>query len=145
MKLTDLLSHFRQGKSSARSHLKNLIEVAAADGGFAPAELNLLNDIAARNGITEKQLAEIRRNPTAVVFEMPSEPDEKFSQLFDLVTMMLVDKSVHADERRLCTLFAIKLGYRRESVTDLITAMQANINSGRDVAETMRRCSSLIS
>jgi uncharacterized tellurite resistance protein B-like protein len=144
MKFTDILTGFRQGKSTARSHMKNLIEMAAADGNFAPVELTLLTDIAKRNGITEKQIADIRKNPAAVKFEVPSEPTEKFSQLFDLAMMMHVDKTVHAEERRLCVLFAIKFGYKREVVTDLVTTIQANISSGRDVGETMKRCGVLI-
>src|ERR1051325_8617849 len=120
MTFSDILSGFRQGKATARSHMKNLIEMAAADGNFAPAELDLLNDIAKRNGMTEKQLAEIRKNPTSIALQVPAEPKEKFSQLYDLALMMSVDKSVHLEERRLCTLFAIKFGYRREHVTDLI-------------------------
>ncbi len=144
MKFSDILSGFRQGKSTARSHMKNLIEMAAADGTFAPQEMDLLHDIAKRNGITEKQIADIRKNPGAVAFELPAEPKEKFSQLFDLALMMSVDKSVHAEERRLCTLFAIKFGYKRENVTDLITTIQANINSGRGMEETMKRCAPLI-
>jgi hypothetical protein len=63
MKFSDILTGFRQGKGTARSHMKNLIEMAAADGTFAPAEIDLLNDIAKRNGMTEKQLSDIRRNP----------------------------------------------------------------------------------
>lgn len=144
MKLPDVLSLFRQGKGTARSHMKNLIEMAAADGTFAPVEMDLLHDIAKRNGITEKQIEEIRKNPAAVAFEIPAEPKEKFSQLFDLALMMSVDKSVHQEERRLCTLFAIRFGYKREHVTDLITTIQANINSGRDKDETMKRCAMLI-
>jgi uncharacterized tellurite resistance protein B-like protein len=144
MKFSDILTGFRQGKGTARSHMKNLIEMAAADGTFAPAEMDLLNDIAKRNGINEKQIADIRKNPGTVAFELPTEPKEKFSQLFDLALMMSVDKSVHVEERRLCTLFAIKFGYKRENVTELVTTIQANINSGRDMSETMKRCEVLI-
>jgi uncharacterized tellurite resistance protein B-like protein len=144
MKFSDILSGFRQGNTTARSHMKNLIEMAAADGTFAPSEMDLLHDIAKRNGISEKQIADIRKNPGTVKFELPADSKEKFSQLFDLALMMSVDKSVHIEERRLCTLFAIKFGYKRENVTDLITTIQANINSGRGMDETMKRCGVLI-
>ena len=73
MKLPDLLSRFRQGKGTARSHMKNLIEMAAADGNFAPLEMALLNDVARRNGISEKEIADIRKNPSSVVFEVPTD------------------------------------------------------------------------
>jgi uncharacterized tellurite resistance protein B-like protein len=137
--LSDILNLFKQGKGSARSHMKNLIEMAAVDGNFDPIESDLLKSIAKRNGISESQLAEIRKNPAGVKFEMPETKEEKFSQLYDLVHMMSIDKNIHDEEIKLCDLFAIKFGYPRNKVKELIESIQQNISNGQTTDEAFKR------
>jgi uncharacterized tellurite resistance protein B-like protein len=139
MKMSDLLGLFNQGSATAKSHMKNLIEMAAADGQFIDPEYELLKSIAKRNGISTGRLKEIRDNPDGIKFEVPTDPTEKFHQLFDLVSMMSVDKSIHAEEVSLCNLFAIKFGYKRELAGELVNAIRANIQNGQSVDETRKR------
>lgn len=145
MNLKDLLGAFSQGKSTAKSHMKNLIEMAAVDGNFDDIEYDLLKSIAKRNGISEGQLKEIRKNPNHVKFEVPTDAKEKFHQLYDLVHMMSIDKNVHSDEMKLSHIFAVKFGYNRDKVKELVDTIQSNILHGQGHAETMKRVSLLIS
>jgi len=144
MNLKDLLGAFSQGKSTAKSHMKNLIEMAAVDGNFDDVEFDLLKSIAKRNGISEGQFKEIRKNPNKVVFEMPTDPTEKFHQLYDLVYMMSIDKNVHSEELKLSHIFAIKFGYKRDQITELVETIQSNIEHGQGHEETMKRAVRLI-
>ena len=144
MNFTDILSLFRQGKGTAKSHMKNLIEMAAVDGNFDTVEFDLLKTIASRNGISESQLKEIRKNPVGIKFEVPADRKEKFYQLYDLVHMMIADNAVHDDEQSLCTLFAVKFGYSRPNIASIITAIRANIKNGQGHAEAMKRVDMLL-
>jgi uncharacterized tellurite resistance protein B-like protein len=144
MKFTDILSLFQQGKGTARSHMKNLIEMAAVDGNFDEAEYELLKTIAKRNGISESQLKDIRKNPSGVTFEIPTDKREKFHQMYDLVHMMTVDKAIHDEELKLCNLFAIKFGYKRERVKELVDIIKANILNGQGHDEAMKRSEMMI-
>lgn len=139
MKFTDILSLFKQGKGTARSHMKNLIEMAAVDGNFDTVEYDLLKDIAKRNNITESQLKAIHDKPTDIVFELPKDKREKFDQFYDLVHMMSIDKSIHNDEMKLCNIFAVKFGYSREKAVELIKSIQSNINNKQTHTETFKR------
>ncbi len=139
MKFSEILSLFKQGKGTARSHMKNLIEMAAVDGNFEHVEFELLKTIAKRNGITEGQLKEIKQNPSDIVFEVPADKREKFHQLYDLVHMMSVDNAIHDEESKLCHLFAIKFGYNRDRVKELIEAIRSNIFNKQNHDETMKR------
>ena len=139
MNFTEILNLFNQGKGSAKSHMKNLIEMAAVDGNFQDIEFDLLKTIAKRNSISESQLKEIRQNPGGVKFEIPTDQKIKFHQLYDLVHMMSVDKSIHDEELNLCNLFAIKFGYKREKVRELIDTIRNNIQNGQSHDETMKR------
>ena len=135
---------FNQGKGTARSHMKNLIEMAAVDGNFEDIEYELLRTIAKRNGIPESQLKEIRKNPEGIKFEIPTDKKEKFHQLYDLVHMMSVDNAIHDEEAKLSVLFAIKFGYPRMNVKELVDTIRLNIQHGQSHDETMKRVTLLI-
>lgn len=139
MNFADILNLFKQGKGTARSHMKNLIEMAAIDGIFDLAEHDLLLKIAKRNNISESQLKEIHGSPEKVQFQLPENRRERFHQFYDLVHMMSVDKSVHKEEMKLCNLFATKFGYPKEKSTELIESIQANITNNQSHEETYKR------
>jgi uncharacterized tellurite resistance protein B-like protein len=139
MNFPEILNLFKQGKGTARSHMKNLIEMAAVDGNFEDIEFSLLKTIAKRNSISESQLNEIRQSPDGIQFEIPTDKKVKFHQLYDLVHMMTVDNSVHDEELKLCNLFAIKFGYNRDKVRELIETISANIKHGQSHDETLKR------
>jgi uncharacterized tellurite resistance protein B-like protein len=139
MNFSEILNLFHQGKGSAKSHMKNLIEMAAVDGNFEEIEYDLLKTIAKRNSISESQLKQIKQNPGGVKFEIPADKKLKFHQLYDLVHMMSVDSSIHDEELKLCNLFANKFGYQREKVRELVETIRSNIQNGQTHDETMKR------
>jgi uncharacterized tellurite resistance protein B-like protein len=139
MNFTDILSRFKQGKITARSHMKNLIEMAAVDGNFDTIEYDLLKKIAKRNNISESQLKTIHDNHVTIEFELPADKQEKFDQFYDLVHMMSIDKTVHVEEMKLCNLFAVKFGYSRDRAGELIKSIQSNIENNQSHVETFKR------
>jgi uncharacterized tellurite resistance protein B-like protein len=144
MSIQEILSLFQKGKATAKSHMKNLIEMAAIDGNFDQIEYDLLKKIAKSNNISESQLKDIRNNPQGIKFELPSDKREKFHQFYDLVHMMSVDNSIHPEEMKLCGLYAIKFGYRREQTEELIDTIQSNIKFGQGHDETYKRIERLV-
>lgn len=138
MSLNDLIKLFKQNKATAKSHMRNLIEIAVADGGFGAEEQRLLTYAAQRNNISKLELEQIQSNASAVRFEVPGGEEEKFFQLYDLVHMMSVDKNIHSEELRLCEIFAIKFGYRKEVVKEMIEMIRQNIEKWIGPKETMR-------
>jgi uncharacterized tellurite resistance protein B-like protein len=137
MNVADIIGQFKSGKASARSHMRNLIEIAAADGNLGFEEQRLLEHAALRNNITLEQLQEIKDNPSGPRFVVPSTNRDKFYQLYDLVHMMSVDKNVHSEEMRLCEIFALKFGYRKEVVREMIDMIRQNIEQWAGAKETM--------
>lgn len=124
--------------------MKNLIEMAAADGNFQDMEYDLLKTIAKRNGISESQLKDIRQNHAGIQFELPTDPKEKFHQLYDLVHMMSIDNDVHPEEQKLCSLFAVKFGYPRTNINEILSTIRANIKNGQGHDETMKRVAMML-
>jgi uncharacterized tellurite resistance protein B-like protein len=139
MTFREILELFRQGKATAKSHIKNLIEIATADGRYADEENDLLIRIAARNGISKSRLEEIRAKANSIDFEVPKDEREKFRQMYELVHMMIVDRNIHPEEARLCELFAARFGYRKDGIKGMIETIRNNIDNGNDVQETHER------
>jgi uncharacterized tellurite resistance protein B-like protein len=138
MNFKDIINLFKQGKATAKSHMRNLIEIAAADGGFGIEEQRLLDYAAQRNDISQAELKKIQADAAKVPFEVPASEEEKFFQLYDLVHMMSVDKNIHSEELRLCEIFAIKFGYRKEVVREMIEIIRLNIETWTGPKETMQ-------
>lgn len=145
MGIQEILNLFHSGKGTAKSHMKNLIEMAAVDGNFDQIEFELLKKIARKNGISESQLNDIRKNPQGIKFELPSNKAERFHQFYDLVHMMSVDNAIHPEEMKLCDLFAVKFGYPKSKSQELINTIRQNIQNGQTSDETMKRASMLMS
>ena len=141
MKLLDILTLFKQGKASAHSHMKNLIEIAVADGHFHDDEYVLLKTIAKKYGVSEKKLMQIKEKPDGIEFEVPKDENEKFSQLFDLVHMMTADKLIDREEVKLCNVYAHRFGYNEDNIPELIDVMIQNIQNGNNVEDTAQRLS----
>ena len=137
MKITEIIDLFKIGKASAKSHMRNLIEITAADGSLGEEEQRLLEYAALRNNISRTELKVIQENPSKVRFEVPGNKQVRFHQLYDLVHMMSVDKNIHPEELRLCEIFAIKFGYRKEVVREMIELIRKNIENWVGPKETM--------
>jgi uncharacterized tellurite resistance protein B-like protein len=138
MNFKDIMNHFKKGDTTAKSHMRNLIEIAAADGGFGVEEQRLLEYAAQRNNISKTQLKGIQAHASKVHFEVPKTEEDRFFQLYDLVHMMSVDKNIHSEELRLCEVFAVKFGYRKEVVGEMVETIRQNIEKWIGPKETMQ-------
>ncbi len=67
MKISKFLQLFKQGKVGAKSHMKNLIEVAMVDGEYDKTEEKLLNGLAKKHRISKKQLQEFMMRLTTLI------------------------------------------------------------------------------
>jgi hypothetical protein len=138
MNFEEIISLFKLGKATAKSHMRNLIEIAASDGSLAIEERRFLEYAAQRNNISALELKGIQEDISKVHFKVPGNEEDKFCQLYDLVHMMSVDRNIHDEELRLCEIFAIKFGYRKEIVREMINLIRQNIEKWVGAKETMQ-------
>jgi uncharacterized tellurite resistance protein B-like protein len=103
-----------------RSHVKNLVEIAIADGQLDPEEWNLLITIATTLGIPTKQIKEIKDHPEKVKFIPPKSHEERIQQIKDLVAIMTVDGRINEKELELSRKIALRLDILPKLVNDLI-------------------------
>lgn len=103
-----------------KSYIKNLLEVAIADGKLDDAELELVISIAANFDISMDEVMEIKDNPQSIEFSPPSSYSAKVKLLEDLVKIMIADKEIDENEVNFCKELAIKLNIAPVIVDDLI-------------------------
>jgi uncharacterized tellurite resistance protein B-like protein len=95
-----------------KSHIKNLLSVAASDGEISKPEINFLFAVASRLYMPVEELREVFDNPSSVSYYPPDSDREKLDQIHDLVCMMMIDGSIDEEEVMTCKIFARNLGFR---------------------------------
>jgi hypothetical protein len=141
---SDLFSIIKKGNGVPKRPIRNLVEMAAAEGNFMDKELDLLKSNAKEHGISESHLSDIRKHPSNVKFEIPKNSNEKFRQLHDLVNIMSIANEVHYKVAELCALVAVVFKYLRQHLRELIDMIRVNIRNGQSVQEIRKRVSMII-
>lgn len=117
----DLLKIFKLDKDGVRrSHVKNLLSVALADGQLDPDEWDLLVTISKVMGISEEEIHNIKEKPEQVPFIPPKKYEDKVQQIHDLVAVMTVDSYISPRELALCKKISLKLDILPNIVDDII-------------------------
>ena len=124
----DIFSNiFKADKEGVRrSHVKNLISVALADGHLATEEWNMLVFLAKKFKISEHQIKEIKDNTDTVAFVVPKTHEERVLQIEDLIMVMTVDHDINPTEVELIKKIAIKLDVLPQLVDDLVSKIKGN-------------------
>ncbi|MDX9697777.1 MAG: hypothetical protein RBT49_18435 [Bacteroidales bacterium] len=117
-------------KRKRKSHFKNLLAVALADGKMENVEFDFILHLAEKCYMLEKEVKRVIEHPEAITFVQPQTKREKFDQLYDLVTVMLIDGEISDKEMTLCKTFAMRMGYRTQVIDDLIALVVQNVIKG---------------
>lgn len=115
-----------------KSHLKNLISLAKADGKISSAEMDLIEKAAAKFGFKETEIQSLIEDSNKTNFTIPSNDSQRFDQLFELVQMMTVDGEISDEEMDFCILMAEKLGFRKAIVGILVRKISLGLTTGID-------------
>ena len=106
--------------------------MARADGKVDDLENELLLTLAERYEVSPALINRMSDNEYEVVLDVPQNEREKFSQFFDLVQMMMADNFMHEDEINLCYFFAVRYGYKKDRIENLVQEAVAAIREGGD-------------
>ena len=121
MGLKELFAGF-DGKKR-KSYFKNLIRVAAADGRIDENEFKYIVGLAQKNNISQSEITTVMKNPGKIKFTPPESMRERFDQMYDLVSVILVDGEVYPNEVRICKILAQELGFEEGIVDELLSNM----------------------
>ena len=117
----DILKIFKTDyEGIRRSHVKNLISVAMADGHLDGDEWELLVIIAKRLDMSEEEIVRVKNNRDNINFVPPKSYDEKVQQIKDLVAVMTIDHQINQKELELCKKISLKLDLLPQIVDQII-------------------------
>jgi uncharacterized tellurite resistance protein B-like protein len=125
----------RKGKS----YIKQLIQVAMADGRLDNAEMMNLMQTAKKFDFSEEEILEIKNNLDSIKVAHPSGTKETFQLIFDLVWMMMVDGTAYEREVQICENLAMQMGFAPETIADLAGFIKKNIANGVSAEETYQK------
>lgn len=125
MEPMDLLRIFITDKEGIRrSHVKNLVTIAMADGHLDQEEWDLLLRIARHLGMDDEEIKNIKNGFEKVDFVPPKKYDDRVQQVRDLVAIMMIDREINEKELELCKKVAVKLNILPQLVDEIISGNQ---------------------
>lgn len=107
-------------KKKRKSHFKNLLAVAMVDGNLDNVEFEYIMQLADKCYMSRDEIQRVIDFPQAISFHPPKTDRERFDQMYDLVTVMLVDGNIDDREMQLCKVFAMRLGFKPILVDKLV-------------------------
>ncbi|MEP2688861.1 hypothetical protein [Maribacter dokdonensis] len=117
-------------KKKRKSHFKNLLAVAMADGNLDNIEFDYIMQLADKCYMSRDEVKRVIDFPEAITFHPPKTNRERFDQMYDLVTVMLIDGRIDDREMQLCKVFAMKLGFKPAIVDKLVLDLIDNAVEG---------------
>lgn len=119
-----------------RSHFRNLVMIAKADGPMGIEEKNLLNKIGAHIGLSPEQIERIIKNPKQFSSNTPYNREERFEQMVNLVQMAQIDGNISEKEMHVLERVAVGIGFKSLDDVD-VESILALISRGEGTAGIM--------
>jgi hypothetical protein len=124
-----------------KSHFRNLVFMALADGKLEQGEKTMLSLLGFKWGLQREEVAEIMMIPDSIPVNFPDDPGARVNQLYDLVELMIIDGVMGSKEKELCVSFAKGLNFAEEAVkivADEIIAANRRNESEQVILERLR-------
>lgn len=114
-----------------RSHFRNLVMIAKADGVISPEERKMLDRIGAHIGLSQDQIQGILKNPKQFSSNTPYNHEERFEQIVNLIQMAQVSGQIQDPEMKVLERIAVGIGYKSLDDVD-VESILAMIIRGED-------------
>jgi len=140
-----ILDNFSSGHQERnKSHFRNLVKIAAADGSIDPPEMEFLTRIAKELGHNQEDIDAVLGNLKDIPFTPPSSKEDRIFQMYNLIRMVLADDIVEPNEVTWSRRFAIGLGFPAGKVDLLIDELIKMVQAGKSKEECFEAVEDLI-
>lgn len=135
---------FNSKKKKGKEHLRNLMNMAMADGVLDDTEYDFLKNIASKYEIPVNEVDKLKIEIAKQSGYNVEKSLNRFDQIYDLVKMMMADNHIDKREMQMCKVFAKKIGFAVQHVDEIVDSVIQNITIGNSAEETRKRLSYLI-
>ncbi len=118
-----------------KSHFRNLVMVAKADGVIETGETMLLRKIAREIGLSDANFNTILENPERFEVYPPESKQERDEQLYQMIQMVVADADVEISEVKLVAKLAVALGYPVDKSEEVAAQATTTIVAGGKLEE----------
>lgn len=118
-----------------RSHFRNMVLIAKADGIISPKEVALLHKVGQKISLSEEQVEMIIKDNKKMAIVPPYSRADRYEQIIELIQMMQIDGKVDESEMHVLERVAVGIGFKDLDDVDVETIL-ALILRGEDT-ETM--------
>jgi uncharacterized tellurite resistance protein B-like protein len=115
-----------------KSHLRNLVALAAADGHIDESEIAYLYKIGEKYLLKPRQIKKILDKQEQIAGDYPDQDPQKVAMLYDLVGMMMADNIIKEAELEFCKKMFKKLGYKDTLIQAMIDQHKKGVNDAED-------------
>ncbi len=102
------------------SHLNDLIQLSRVDGNESLNEVNFINSVADRLGISRSDLEKIRKSQTEVTFNPPKDMYQLMMQFHRLIVLMGIDRIISQEEKSFCQELGLKMNLKKAAIEEII-------------------------
>lgn len=102
------------------SHLNDLINLSKIDGNEALNEVNFINSVADRLGISRNDLKVLKEKSAHVTFMPPKDMYQIMMQYHRLIVLMGIDRIIADEEKELCVELGLKMKLKRAAIEEII-------------------------
>ena len=102
------------------SHLNDLIKLSRIDGRENLNEINFINSVADRLGISRIDLKTVRSKGEQVDFNPPEDMYQLMMQYHRLIVLMGIDRIISDEEKEFCTKLGLKMKLKKAAVDEII-------------------------
>jgi len=128
------LEHFdHPERKQDKEHFIHLIQIALADGKIEDIELQMLQRMGSKLGLTKPEIDDLLETSKKSEYIPPYELSKRFEQLYDVIKMVYADGVIDDNEMRLASGLAMKSGFAEEEIPTLISVLIEGIKKGEDV------------
>ncbi len=102
------------------SHLNDLIKLSRIDGSENLTEINFINSVADRLGISRDDLKIIKVKTENVEFIPSEDMYQVMMQYHRLIVLMGIDRIIAQEEKEFCLKLGLKMNLKKEALHEII-------------------------
>ncbi len=102
------------------SHINDLIRLSQIDGQESHMEMNFINEVADRLGVSFSDVEKLKSNELKIKFSTPTFQKQIIEQFHRLILLMGIDKLIYKEEVSFCVKLGMRMGLSYQAISEIL-------------------------